>query len=359
MEYLTLDAAMLRALELAARGPAYGPNPQVGCVILAPATSPDPTAPRLILAQGWHRGAGTPHAEADALAYAATAGIDVTGATAVVTLEPCNHTGRTGPCARALADGGVTDVVVSVSDPTAIAGGGADYLRSRGVSVTSGLRQDRGEALLRVWLTAVRRGTPYVTLKTATTLDGYVAAVDGSSRWITGAPAREHAHTVRRRVDAIMVGTGTVLTDDPTLTARDASGEPHAHQPLRVVVGRRAVPPGAKVRSGAEYLHLRTHDVAEVLSELAARDIRHVLLEGGPGLATAFLAAHAVDEVHAYLAPMILGEGRRVVGSLGATTLSDAPRLDTVSVERLGDDMLLVARTRPVTAGTPDPSVLT
>lgn len=357
MEYLTLDAAMLRALELAARGPAHGPNPQVGCVLLAPVdggaagaaqlTPSGPTVPRLVLAQGWHRGAGTPHAEADALARAAAAGIDVTGATAVVTLEPCNHTGRTGPCARALAEAGVGEVVVSVSDPTPVAAGGGEYLRARGVQVTCGFRQDEGEELLRVWLTAVRRGTPYVTLKTATTLDGFVAAVDGSSQWITGAAARAHAHSVRRRVGAILVGTGTVLADDPTLTARDDGGEERGHQPLRVVVGHRAVPDGARVRTGAPFLHLRTRDVAEVLAELAARDVRHVLVEGGPGVATAFLAASAVDEVHAYLAPMVLGGGRRMVGSLGVATLSDAPRLDTVSVERLGDDVLVVARTRP------------
>lgn len=355
MEFLTLDAAMLRALALAARGPDHGANPQVGCVILAPTNASwDPTKPRKILAQGWHRGAGTLHAEADALAQAAEAGVDVAGATAVVTLEPCNHTGRTGPCAAALAEAGVAEVVVSVSDPTAVAGGGGDYLRSRGIPVTFGVREDQGEALLRVWLTAVRRGTPYVTLKTATTLDGYVAAADGSSRWITGAQARAHAHSVRRRVDAIMVGTGTVLADDPSLTARDASGEQHAHQPLRVVVGEREVPSGAQVRTGVGHLHLRTHDVAEVLAELASREVRHVLLEGGPGLATAFLVAGAVDEVHAYLAPMLLGEGHRVIGPLGAATLADAPRLDTVSVERLGDDVLLVARTRPALPGSPD-----
>lgn len=354
MDYLTLDAAMARALELAARGPARGPNPPVGCVLLAPAGPTDPAtlavprpgeaagAPRRVLAQGWHRGAGTPHAEADALTRAAAAGIDVTGATAVVTLEPCSHTGRTGPCAQALADAGVADVVVSVPDPTETAGGGADLLRSRGVQVTTGIRRAEGEALLRVWLTAVRRGTPYVTLKTASTLDGCVAAADGTSQWITGSVAREHAHVVRSEVDAILVGTGTVLADDPSLTARPAAGR--ADQPLRVVVGHREVPPDARLRSGAPYLHLRTHAVAEVLAELAAREIRHVLVEGGPGLATAFLRAGAVDEVHAYLAPVLLGTGHRMIGDLGVASLADAPRLTTVAVHQLGEDVLVVAR---------------
>ena len=144
-----------------------------------------------------------------------------------------------------------------------------------------------------------------------------------------------------------MVGTGTVLADDPQLTARDDAGERAGDQPLRVVVGRRDVPPDARLRTGAGYLHLRTHDVAEVLTELAAREVRHVLLEGGPGLATAFVRAGAVDEVHAYLAPVYLGEGRRMLGAFGASTLVDAPRLTTVAVDRLGDDVLVVARAAP------------
>lgn len=362
MEHLTLDAAMLRALELAARGPRHGPNPQVGCLLLAPADPAADTAepPRRVLASGWHRGAGTAHAEADALARAASAGIDVTGATAVVTLEPCNHTGRTGPCAQALLDARVGEVVIAVADPTAVAGGGAAHLRAHGVPVRTGLRSDEGETLLHVWLTAARRGTPYVTLKSATSLDGCVAAADGSSRWITGPQSRAHAHHVRAEVDAIVVGTGTVLADDPSLTARDADGNLLDHQPLRVVVGHRDVPDGARVRAGDGVVHLRTHDVRAVLAELAAREVRHVLVEGGPGLATAFLAADAVDEVHAYLAPVLIGDGLRAVHALGGTTLADAPRLQTVAVERLGDDVLVVARStghaqRPPTPPTTVP----
>ncbi|WP_240200674.1 bifunctional diaminohydroxyphosphoribosylaminopyrimidine deaminase/5-amino-6-(5-phosphoribosylamino)uracil reductase RibD [Cellulosimicrobium cellulans] len=362
---LTIDAAMARALELAARGPAHGPNPRVGCVLLGPApdgrAAPDGASPesldphpRRVLAEGYHRGAGTPHAEAAALADARERGVDVAGATAVVTLEPCAHTGRTGPCADALVAAGVAEVVLAVDDPNPVASGGAHRLRAAGVRVVRGLRAAEGEELLRVWLTSVHRGTPYVTLKTATTLDGYVAAEDGTSRWITGPAAREHAHRVRAEVDAILVGTGTLLTDDPALTARvlahhDAAGDGRLleHQPLRVVVGLRGIPPSARVRGeGGELVHLLTRDVGEVLGRLAEREVRHVLVEGGPTLATAFLAAGAVDELHAYVAPVLLGSGRRAVDGLGVATIADAHRFRTVEVRRVGDDALVVSRKR-------------
>lgn len=384
---LTLDEAMAHALDLARRGPAHGPNPQVGCVILAADTDTSSAGPtsdasetadaagevgaaaapgdtgttgtasqraRRVLAVGWHRGAGTPHAEADALARASASGVDVGGATAVVTLEPCNHTGRTGPCAQALLDAGVAEVVVSVGDPNPVASGGAEHLRSHGVAVRSGLLADEGEELLRVWLTSVRTGRPFVTLKTATSLDGCVAAADGSSRWITGPQSRGHAHTVRATVDAILVGTGTVLADDPTLTARppvpepvsgDGVPEPAVHQPLRVVVGEREVPADARVRGDdGRFVHLATHDVHEVLARLAALEVRHVLVEGGPTVATAFVTAAVVDEIHSYVAPVLVGDGRRAVGGLGGQSIDDAVRWSTSTVERLGDDVLLVAR---------------
>ncbi|QDW64710.1 bifunctional diaminohydroxyphosphoribosylaminopyrimidine deaminase/5-amino-6-(5-phosphoribosylamino)uracil reductase RibD [Oerskovia sp. KBS0722] len=393
---------MVRALELAARGPVHGPNPRVGCVLLGPvprppdslpdAAAPGPVdaSPRVVLAEGFHRGAGTLHAEAAALADARERGVDVRGATAVVTLEPCDHTGRTGPCAQALLDAGVAEVVYAVADPHPVAAGGGERLRAAGVRVAAGLREAEGERLLGPWLVAVRRGSPYVTLKLASTLDGRVAAADGTSQWITGPAAREHAHRVRAQVDAIVVGTGTVMADDPSLTARTtppasagsvgpepgraehqplrvAGGvvgpEPGRaeHQPLRVVVGLRDLPPHVRLAPGGAWttdgggpvLHVRTHDVHVVLAELSAREVRHVLVEGGPGLATAFLAAGAVDEVHAYLAPVLLGAGLGAVGDLGVTTLADAPRFSTHDVRRLGEDVLVVARARPTVSSVP------
>ncbi|GAA1327206.1 bifunctional diaminohydroxyphosphoribosylaminopyrimidine deaminase/5-amino-6-(5-phosphoribosylamino)uracil reductase RibD [Brachybacterium rhamnosum] len=335
-------AALRRALELAARGPADTPNPQVGCVLLAP----DGTT----LGEGHHRGAGTPHAEADALADAAARGHDPRGGTAVVTLEPCRHTGRTGPCARALREAGVARVVFALPDPGAAEGGGGAELAAAGIDVAGGpaaVGEELAESALDLigpWYARAARPAVHVILKTATTLDGRVAAADGTSRWITGPAAREHAHRVRAGVDAIVVGTGTVRADDPALTARPA-GAVAGPQPLRVAVGRRPVPATARIRgSDGRFLQATTHDPALVIAHLAARGVRRAVLEGGPRLGTAFLRAGAVDELHAYLAPVHLGAGAAAVGDLGVTTIDGALRWRTVHVDPLGEDVLLVAR---------------
>src|SRR5690349_7075093 len=220
------QAAMTRALALAASpGVPLGPNPRVGCVLLAG----DGTT----VAEGFHRGAGAPHAEADALARAGSA---ARGTTAVVTLEPCNHTGRTGPCARALVDAGVARVVFAQGDPNPLAQGGAETLRSAGVDVEGGLLADEARAVNRAWSFAHQERRPFVTWKLATTLDGRGAAADGTSRWVTSLPARRDTHRLRSGCDAILVGTGTVLADDPRLTVRDDDDVdlPRALQPLRV-----------------------------------------------------------------------------------------------------------------------------
>lgn len=344
------ERALARALELAHHGPAHGPNPRVGCVLLDRAGR--------VLAEGWHRGAGTPHAEAAALAAVpASRRHALTGATAVVSLEPCAHTGRTPPCAQALAEAGVARVVYGVADPSPGAGGGAAWLAAHGVTVVraDGDAAQACVAFLEPWLTAVSRGRPWVIGKTACSLDGRVSAADGTSQWITSRASRDHAHRVRAAVDAIVVGTGTVLADDPHLTARQPDGTPAAHQPLRVVIGHRAVPRTARLHGpGGALHHLRTHDVAEALHALAAREVRTVLLEGGPTLLTAALAAHLVDEVHAYIAPVLLGGGRPAVGDLGIGTLAAAPRWRTLAVECLDDDVHLVLRPRTAVS-TPRP----
>lgn len=339
IERATLERAMRRALELAATpGVPLGPNPRVGCVLLAEDGSE--------IAEGFHRGAGTPHAEAAALA---AAGGTASGATAVVTLEPCNHTGRTGPCARALIEAGVVRVVFAQPDPNPLAAGGADTLRAAGVAVEMGLLEHEARALNRTWTFALEHGRPFVTWKFATTLDGRSAAADGSSRWISNEPARRDTHRLRAECDAILVGTGTVLRDDPELTVRDAVDQPlpRIRQPLRVVMGERTVPADARVFNDlADTVHLRTRDPKVALADLHARGCEHVFLEGGPQVAAAFAAAGLVDEVVAYVAPKLLGAGTPAVADLGIGTIADALELKVTDVTVLDDNVRITATPR-------------
>jgi diaminohydroxyphosphoribosylaminopyrimidine deaminase/5-amino-6-(5-phosphoribosylamino)uracil reductase len=327
------ETLMRRALTLAARGPATGVNPQVGCVLV--------DAQGEIVAEGWHRGVGTAHAEVDALSHVGNA----TGLTAVVTLEPCNHTGHTGPCSVALIEAGVSKVVFSLSDPNPEAGGGSERLRAAGVEVASGVLADETERLIHPWLTAVRLQRPHVTVKWASSLDGRAAAADGTSQWITGTAARQHVHERRALADAIIVGTGTALADDPSLTARGDAGELLEHQPIPVVIGERPIPVDAKLRSHpAGLIEMASHDLATVLSELYARDIRRVFVEGGPTLASAFVEQGLVDEYLVYLAPTLLGGPSLAIGDIGVGTITDQKHLVVTGVDRLGDDILITAR---------------
>ncbi|NQX10946.1 bifunctional diaminohydroxyphosphoribosylaminopyrimidine deaminase/5-amino-6-(5-phosphoribosylamino)uracil reductase RibD [Microbacteriaceae bacterium VKM Ac-2855] len=326
---------MRRAIALAERGPRHGGNPRVGCVILSPDGS--------VLAEGWHHGAGTAHAEVDALSRLAPGA--AAGATAVVSLEPCNHTGRTGPCSRALVDAGITRVVYAIDDPGPRSSGGAETLRSAGVEVVAGVLADEAEAFLRIWLTATRLQRPYVSLKWASTLDGRTAAADGSSRWITGAAARQRVHEQRASADAIAVGTGTVLADDPSLTARGDGGELLGEQPVPIVIGERPIPATARVFSHPRRPVLaRGHDLPAILRDLFAADIRHLYVEGGPTLASALVAAGLVDEYLVFLAPALLGGPRLALGDIGIDSIGEARRLRLRGVEQLGDDILITAR---------------
>jgi diaminohydroxyphosphoribosylaminopyrimidine deaminase/5-amino-6-(5-phosphoribosylamino)uracil reductase len=327
--------AMRRALDLAATpGVPLGPNPRVGCVLLRP----DGT----VLAEGHHRGAGTVHAEIDALARA---GAQARGATAVVTLEPCNHTGRTGPCAVALVDAGVARVVYAQSDPNPLAAGGAATLLAAGVEVVSGVLADAAAELNPTWTFAVTHGRPFVTWKAASTLDGRIAASDGTSRWITSPEARADVHDLRATVDAVAVGTGTALADDPHLAVRRDGEVATGGQPLRVVVGLRDLPATSRVLDdAAPTVQLRTHDPHEVLADLAARDVQHVLLEGGPTLAAAFVRAGVVDAVRWYVAPALLGAGAGALAEAGMSTIAEALRLEVTDVALVGADVRIDAR---------------
>lgn len=351
-------AAMRRAVELAARGlGSTSPNPVVGCVVLSRDGRP--------VGEGWHQRAGGPHAEIHALAEA---GDDARGGTAVVTLEPCDHTGRTGPCTTALIEAGIARVVYAVADP-AFGGGAEERLTEAGVDVERGLLADEAAAGNAAWLTAVRLHRPYVVWKYAATLDGRIAAADGSSRWITSEEARADVHRLRARTDAVIVGSGTARADDPHLAVRGVSG---AVQPLRVVIDTEAaaVRPGARVlddaaptlvavaedadpgelEGAAELLRLPRAgggrgglDVTALLEALYAREIRSVLLEGGPTLAGAFVREGTVDEVIGYVAPVLLGAGPTALGDAGIVTIAQALRLKVTESVHIGPDLRITA----------------
>ena len=325
--------AMGRALSLALRGP-RGVNPQVGAVILSPGGA--------VLAEGWHRGAGTVHAEVDALSQLGDG--EARGATAVVTLEPCNHTGRTGPCSEALITAGIARVIYAVADPNPGSRGGAQRLRDAGVEVEAGLLEVAATEMLAPWLTVQRLGRPHVTVKWAQSLDGRAAASDGTSQWITGPESRADVHRRRADSDAIVVGTGTVLADDPALTARRPDGSLYDRQPLPVVLGARGVPESASLqRHPHAFLRQSGEDLPAVLTALRDRGVQRVFVEGGPTIASAFLREDLVDEVLAYVAPVLLGGDRLALADIGVPTIAAARRLEVASVESLGADLLVIA----------------
>ena len=365
-----LQRTMRRALELAANGPATGVNPRVGCVVLNNAGE--------IIAEGWHRGAGTAHAEVDALSKLPEGASR--GATVVVTLEPCNHSGHTGPCALALIDAGVTRVVYAVADPGEHSAGGAERLRAAGIEIQGGLLAEEAAAFLSDWLVAAHLGRPFVTVKWASSLDGRTAATDGTSQWITGPDARRDVHLRRAASDAIVVGTGTVLADNPSLTARDSNGGLLPNQPVPVVIGKRTIPDDAAIRShphpplffgagstrdsgstcdtgdtrdsgergepGETRNFTDPIDLASVLRDLHGRGIRRAFVEGGPTLASAFVAAGLVDEYLIYLAPTLIGGDRLALGDIGVSSIIEQRRLTIEHIDRLGDDILVVAHPR-------------
>ena len=323
---------MSRAIELASRGPQADPNPRVGCVLAKDGR---------VLGEGWHEGAGTDHAEVAALKEAG----QVAGATAYVSLEPCNHTGRTGPCAQALIDAGVERVVYAQADPNPAATGGARTLRGAGIEVAGGLLAEHAEQVNRYWTFSYLNTRPFVTWKVAATLDGRTSALDGTSQWITGEAARADVHARRASAGAIAVGTGTVMADNPRLTTRLADGSLAKRQPIRAIFGSRAIPAGFNVRS-PEAPTLFFSCVDEGLTELTERGVHHVWLEGGANLAASFMARGLIDEVICYVSASLLGAGRPLIGDLGITTMSQIKRLHISSVEQLDDDVRIILTPR-------------
>ena len=339
MQLRHLESAMQRSLELALLGPAWGVNPQVGAVIL--------DQEGRIVAEGYHKGSGTPHAEVMAIEdlKRSIPYPFAPGYTAVVTLEPCNHFGKTGPCAQALIDAGISRVVFPIKDPGNESAGGAQRLRDSGVEVIEGVLRDKAREQSRVWLMSKQLGRPYVTLKWASSLDGRIAATDGSSKWISGEESRRDAHLLRRDVDAILVGTGTVIADDPELTARDQSGNYFEHQPLRVVMGERELSRDKRVfNEKAETIQIRARNPQVVLQELQNRQVKHLLVEGGSKIASEFIRNNLVDEFIIYLAPLLLGGPRLALNDLGIPSMTEAINLRITEQKLLGEDLFIRAR---------------
>ncbi len=318
--------AMDRAIALAATvRTTTSPNPWVGCVI-------EPGG-----FEGATRPPGGPHAEIVALD---AAGDKAEGATLYATLEPCAHTGRTPPCVDAILAAGIARVVVGVEDPDPnVSGTGIARLRHAGLQVDVGCRADEVRPQLAPYLKHRATGRPWVVLKLAATLDGRTAAADGSSRWITGEEARADAHRLRAESDAVIVGAGTVRTDDPALTVRNAEGR----DPLRVVLGH--APLDAKVHPAIEL----QGDLGDVLDDLGRRGVLQALVEGGATVAGAFHRAGLVDRYVLYLAPALAGgdDGRPLLAGPGAPTIDDLWRGRIVSVDRLGDDLRLEVECSP------------
>jgi len=360
---------MAQAIRLASQG-VYSthPNPNVGCVIVAQGT---------IVGSGWHRRAGGPHAEIHALGEA---GGKARNADVYLTLEPCSHHGRTPPCADALIDAGVRRVVVAMQDPNPlVAGRGLERLRAAGIDVETGIMQDQARAMNPGFVSRMQRGVPWVRVKLASSLDGRSAMASGESKWITGDAARRDVQRLRARSSAIVTGIGTVLADDPSmnvrLEAQQLKGVEPVRQPLRVVMDTKlAMPVQAKMLSlpgdtllltggqdngrrqalqqaGAEVVAIdggqgRLEPEA-ALKLLADREINEVLLECGPTLAGAFLAAQLVDELVLYIAPHLMGDSARGLFHLpGLQQMRDRIALEWLDVRQVGDALRVTVRPR-------------
>lgn len=304
------------------------PNPRVGCRIVDPSGE--------LISQGIHERAGGDHAEVIALK---AAGERARGATAIVTLEPCNHFGKTPPCVDALIEAGVARVIFGSGDPNPIAAGGAEKLRDAGIHVVGYVLDFSADTIIEPWWFAKNHQRPYVTLKIAATLDGFVAAQDGSSRWITGEMARIEVHQLRARVDAVAIGSATAVTDDPLLDVRLEGDWP---QPMRFVLGMRDLPP-LRMKDA---IQLRTHDPLEALQEMYQRGVRHVMIEGGATIAAAYIKAGVVNQLLWFVAPKLLGNGVDAVGNLGITNINDAIECDLLGVENFGQDTMFDLRLR-------------
>ncbi len=343
---------MRRALELAARGLGLvEPNPMVGAVVVRDGE---------VVGEGYHERFGGPHAEVNALADCRSRGVDPRGATVMVTLEPCCHTGKTGPCTEVLIAAGVGRVVVAMVDPDPrVSGGGIARLRGARIDVEVGVCEAEARRLNEAFIKRVTTGLPWVIVKWAQTLDGRTATATGHSKWISTAASREEVHRLRGRADAVMVGVGTVLADDPSLTARPPDASDVKRVARRVVVDRsgrlRRDFPGARMlHDGGPPVTVLGEDLGEGLRKLAAEGVANVLVEGGATLTGALFAAGLVDQVLVYVAPKVVGDAAAVpaVRGLECATMGEALSLTLVDVRRVGGDVALDYRVAITQAGS-------
>lgn len=311
---------MLQAIALAELGP-HSSNPRVGAVCVNNG---------IVVGTGYHHGSGTAHAEVEALAVA---GDRATDADLYVSLEPCSHFGRTPPCTHAIIKAGIRRVIFAQPDPSAVASGGAKILKTAGCEVIGGLESARSQSVNREWTYRMLTGVPFVTWKFAQSLDGRVAAKVGERTAISGMQSQEFTHDLRSRVGAIVVGTQTLLVDRPSLSAREADGSLKSSQPLKVVMGMRNLAP-------EDFLHLATHDPNIVLAALAKLEVNHVLLEGGPTVAAAFIEADCINEVISITSPITLGAGPR---SLSINSPLKAP-IEITSTFYSGGDLIQIGQ---------------
>jgi diaminohydroxyphosphoribosylaminopyrimidine deaminase/5-amino-6-(5-phosphoribosylamino)uracil reductase len=323
---LDINAAYARCADLSrsALGKS-APNPNVSAAIYS--------ADGTFIADGAHvRAISQDHAEVVALKKAGAA---AKGATLVVSLEPCNHVGTTPACVDAIINAGVAKVIYAVADPNPIAAGGAERLRNAGINVEHSASKDL-EDVQRAWLHRIKSGRPYFVWKVAVTLDGYVAASDGTSQWISSEASRADVQVLRSQSDAILVGTGTALADNPTLQPRIVG----AQLPIRIVMGERDIPADFNLHSGnSETIFVKSHEVDVLLQSFSGKAINQVLVEAGPTLGTALLAEGVIDEIVIYQASILLGTGKSWVGDLGISTLAKAAPLTLLSSIQVGPDL--------------------
>lgn len=332
---IDLDRLMLRANELSKKGLGLtAPNPIVGAVIVDSMGNE--------IASGFH--AGGDHAEIVAIDAARKSGItDFSNCAILVTLEPCNHFGKTPPCSDALIQAGFGAVVFAIDDPNQIATGGAEKISGAGVTVISGVQNELVAATNRAWLSKVKRNRPWFITKIASTLDGKISTSDGESKWITSAESRADVALLRNQSDAILTGTGTALADDPQLTPRFIEAEnPSGRRsnPERIVIGKTSIPDHFKLHDSTAPTHfLKTHDFAPLLELASAKGWNQILVEAGSRLNSALLQAGLVDEIQLYFAPALLGSGNSFISELGITRLADRIDLSFGEIEKIGPDL--------------------